>query len=229
MYTLENIVIWIGTGVILISFIMALFIRRYKHIPYYMKSFYVYPLIALLISINTILFRYFNLYPAYALYFLQKNLLIIDFIFFGLFSNYLLRYNRYKNFIKIIFAIFAIATIYFTYSYDIDKPVYRAHVAVNLGKCLFCLFYFNSLFNDKDVLQLKKEPSFWIVTGVFFYSSITLPAYAIYDYLRANLSKFLSDGIFAATNMAIIIMHILFIQSYMCSARYKKPTEITNV
>ena len=61
MHDLYDIVIWIGTGVILVSFIIALYITK-KDIPDYLKKFYLVPLITLLISANTILGAYINLY-----------------------------------------------------------------------------------------------------------------------------------------------------------------------
>ncbi len=44
-----------------------------------------------------------------------------------------------------------------------------------------CLVYYFESFNKKGTSELKSSPSFWIVTGLFFYSIIIAPFFMITD------------------------------------------------
>lgn len=218
---LYDIVIWIGTVVISISLIMAYSINKKQYIPPYLKRFYWYPLLALAISTNTIASQHFRLHPSSIYYSIQNIFELIDITFWGLFFLRLLKGTKSYKHTKNIFLLFLFTGTLFMFITNISKVNFQAYAICNLGKCLFCILYFNNLFKDNPKLNLKSEPSFWIVTGLFFYSAITLPEYAIYDYLRKNLDRLILNNIFAASNMAIIIMHILFINAYLCSIRQK--------
>ena len=215
MHDLYDIVIWIGTGVILVSFIIALYITK-KDIPDYLKKFYLVPLITLLISANTILGAYINLYPKKLsiLATIQNTLSLFDFIFWGFFFCYWLKQNS-----RFIFFSFFLIIILLRVSMGFSKVGFEIHAITNFGKTLFCIFYFYELFKAAPKLNLKNHPSFWIVTGLFFYSCISFPEYAVDNYLRTRLPREISRNLFSSTNIAIIIMHLLFIKAYLCSIR----------
>ena len=195
---------------------MALIISKNKQIPVYLKRFYLYPLLVALLSLNTIAAIYFHLYSSAIQFAFQNIMEIVEFTFWGLFFLHLMKTTNSLKYIKSVFLSFLLIIICWTFLNNFYKPLFQTFALGNFGKSIFCIFYFNKLFKDSPKLNLKNEPSFWIITGVFFCSSITLPQYAINDYLRNNVNKIISNNIFASTNIAIIIMHILFIKAYLC-------------
>jgi hypothetical protein len=49
-----------------------------------------------------------------------------------------------------------------------------------------CLFYFAELFTKPSAKGLFKRPSFWITTGIFFYTFVSIPYYFIVEYLSKS-------------------------------------------
>lgn len=49
-----------------------------------------------------------------------------------------------------------------------------------------CLVYFYELFQKVSLHQLEHRPSFWILTGVFFYVVISVPYYLVDHYISIN-------------------------------------------
>jgi hypothetical protein len=49
-----------------------------------------------------------------------------------------------------------------------------------------CIFYFAELFTKQSEKKLLQRPSFWIATGIFFYSFISIPFFFINDYLATS-------------------------------------------
>jgi hypothetical protein len=53
-----------------------------------------------------------------------------------------------------------------------------------------CLFYFAELFSRPSAKNLFQRPSFWITTGIVFYTFISIPYYFITDYLLKSNYKY---------------------------------------
>jgi hypothetical protein len=49
-----------------------------------------------------------------------------------------------------------------------------------------CIFFFSELFTNPSEKRLLQRPSFWIATGIFFYSFISIPFFFINDYLAKS-------------------------------------------
>ena len=110
MSTLNNTVIWIGTGIILISFLIAVLIPKNNKV--YMKGFFFCPLISLLVSVNSISSRFFFLYTIEQNFFIQSILHLCDLLFWALFFLKILNDRKDFNKIKILFIITFLIAIY---------------------------------------------------------------------------------------------------------------------
>jgi hypothetical protein len=64
-----------------------------------------------------------------------------------------------------------------------------------------CFFYFAELFSRPSPISLFRRPSFWITTGIFFYTFISIPYYFITDYL--DKSKYQYQGELAVLFFAL--------------------------
>jgi hypothetical protein len=98
---------------------------------------------------------------------------------------------------------------------NFDFPNNAALMLQNLSLIIPCLIYYNDIFSAFTIPNLSKEPSFWIVTGIMFYSIITTPLQFFFFYGRS-----LSDGygiLYTSSNgTAYILMYLLFIKAYTC-------------
>ena len=216
MYSLYNIVISFGTGVIIFSLFLAIILRKKNSIPVYLNRFFFCPLIALLLSINTITHDFYLHYNNSIHFSIQNLLFFIDLVFWTLFFLKLLDDQIYINKIIIIFGITLFITILTFIVNDLGNPNLHSSSIFNICKTLFCILFYHRLFKNIPYKAITKEPSFWIVTGLLFYSCISIPFYTLHSYLKGIFPYGISLDIFAISNILIIVMHIFFIKAYLC-------------
>ena len=218
----NHLVVWVGTIMIIISFIFALSISKISNNRAYLKYFFIYPLIGIILSINTILNKIFHLYTSSVNFSLQNILLLCD-LTFWLFVFSDVFYNKEALLkLRILFFITFCGAIFYYFFNPIDKPNLHIVSIFNICKTLFCIYYYFDLFRKAPDQKIKSEPSFWIVTGLLFYSCLSVPFYALNDYLRSQFPLTISDNLFAVSNIMIIIMHLFFIKAYICTLRLHK-------
>ena len=217
MSTLNLTVIWIGTAVILISFVMAILIPVYKST--YMKGFYFYSLIALLTSINTILGSLFLLYSSKLFYIIQSILSLSNLVFWTLFFLILLKDRIYSRIIYFLFICTLLLAVYLLNMSYINKPNLQIRALINMCQTIYCIFFYHNLFKNITYQNILLEPSFWIVAGLIFFSCLSLPIYALNSYIKQEFPLIISANIFSISNMLIIIMHLFFIKAYLCTIR----------
>ena len=220
MYTLNNIVICIGTLVILISFIIALLMPKSNRV--YMKGFFFCSFIALLTSINTICTSFFLLYSLKICFLIQNILIIADLLFWTLFFMKLLKERNILKKIILLFICTLLLAIYLFYSSDTEKPNLQVLGLVNICKSIFCIFFYYKIFTKLPNQNILLEPSFWIISGLIFYSCLSLPFYALNNYIKIEFPPLISYNIFSISNILIIIMYIFFIKAYLCTIRLSK-------
>jgi len=219
MLTFFDIVIWSGTIVIFISLVISILLHQKGNGQIFI-FFFTLPLIAFLISLNTILHKYFYCYSLSIQYLIQKILLLLQFVFWGLF--FLSIVTTYKHTLKILFTIFLSISIFTMFYNNIYAPNFYSYAIINLGITIFCMIYFTNLFNIKPDLNLIKTASFWIVAGAFFYSSVTFPLYFSHSFIQEIFPKNVASNIFSSSNISIIIMHFFFIKAYLCQGHRKR-------
>ena len=222
MTKLNDIVIWSGTLIILISFLLASFVSRTYCTRPYMKLFFLYPLISLVISINTIFNRIFYLYSYETGFFIQFLLLILDLIFWSFLFTTILKNTIDSKNIKTIFYITSLFIISLLFFSTLSNSNLHVISLINLCKTIFCIFYYRRLLKNLPTQNLILEPSFWIVAGVFFYSCLSIPLYALHDYIKLNFTLIISKNIFIISNIFIVVMHLFFIKAYICTTRLPK-------
>jgi hypothetical protein len=82
------------------------------------------------------------------------------------------------------FVVLAIFRIYESDSFRYTSEIIGA--AEFLFLLLPCFTYYFELLAIRTTADLFKRPSFWIVTGIFFYSAISIPYYLIGNFLQVN-------------------------------------------
>jgi len=222
MSQFSYIVTYIGSVVIVVSFLLALSVTKSKNIRPYMKHFFVYPLIGIILSINTILNIHALFYPKSLNFSIQSLLLTADLVFWVVFFSKLFGHGKDKIKLRAIFIVALCVGLFFYPFSTIDKPNLHIISIFNICKTLFCIYYYYKLFKTAPNQKIKAEPSFWIVTGLFFYSCLSVPFYALNGYLKSYFPITISANLFAVSNIMIIIMHFFFLKAYSCTARLHK-------
>jgi hypothetical protein len=222
MGNFHTIVAIIGTFVIGISATAAFIIRKNKKIPFYLRYFYLYPLYAFLVSINTLALNFCSVYSTRHGAKVEKLIVVVDFLFWGLFFINLFKDHSSKSTKYIVYISFVGSLIFIQVVNSFSKSAYQGLGYANLGKCFLCIVYFYSLFKSPPSLSLKHEPAFWILTGLLFYSTLSIPVYLSINLFYANHYMHLISILFPLTNITIIIMHLLFLKGYICRIQQHK-------
>lgn len=85
-----------------------------------------------------------------------------------------------------------------------------------------CFSYYSQILKTNSSLKLLERPSFWIVTGIFFYSLISIPFYLLNPLIRD--SKYDLQDLFGALLFELpLTIHFAFLsRAFLC----KKPLTI---
>lgn len=207
----------------LLSFLFSLLLINNNHIPVYMRRFYYYPFVSIIVGIPVYLKLNF---PLGFVFGLNNISLLFHFSFLSLFIINLLKKNI-RKLLKIVFVFFLVLIIYGILKSDITEPMHQVFAVSSFGLTTFCLFYFYELFNLTPSFNLLEEPSFWIISGIFFAMSLSIPISVFLPYIKANLQKpyFI---IFAEIIMfCYIIMHMFFIIGFICTVSKRKANKIS--
>lgn len=80
----------------------------------------------------------------------------------------------------------------------------------------FCILYFIQVLDKISELNLAERPSFWIVTGIFFFSAISIPYYLLENFFLK--SKFEFRYILSATfyYLPFSINFIFLSKAFLC-------------
>ena len=114
------------------------------------------------------------------------ELCVYYYFFFRVLQNGIVKHTM--KFLLMVFMIFFVGLIIFK-TKKIDSYGHFAGI-IGAAEFLFlllpCFTYYFELFSNKTSEDLLKRPSFWIVTGIFFYSVVSIPYYLIANFLSVN-------------------------------------------
>lgn len=187
-----------------------------------MKRFFLCPLIALLVSLNSICGSIFHMYSIKLFFIIQSLLFLLDFLFWSVFFFKILNQKSDLLLIKILSAIVFLIAFYLLFVSKVSNQNLHIVALGAICKTIFCVIYFNRLFKYLFYQNILSEPSFWIVTGVILYACLSLPFYGLNSYIKLQFPPDISSTIFSISNILIIIMHLFFIKAYVCTIRLHK-------
>jgi hypothetical protein len=216
MEILFKIEIVIGSLIIMLSLLGAIFICAQFNLPQYLRFFYLYPLLAFALSLVTITNTFFYKFSKYFISICESLYVILEPIFWGYFFVSFFKNAKTKNLVKIVSSILIFLTLFLVINSGAKGYNHEVVSINNLSYCFYCSIYFVNLFRADPLLTIYKEPLFWIISGVFFYSAVSLPLFPFSDYYRRLNSRELFLPFISAINLVIIIMHLLFIKGYQC-------------
>lgn len=222
MDKLNNAVIWVGTFVITVTFIISLIYSNRS--GNYMKGFFFCILIGLLLSINSILGILFYSYNDNIRFTFQSILLLLDLVFWSLFFFRILKDAKNKRIIKTMFVATFSFAVYILYYNSKSQPNLHVAAILNICKTVYCILFYLNLFKKISDQNILEQPAFWVVSGVIFYSSLSLPFYGLNDYICLQFPPLISYNIFSISNMLIIIMYLFFIKAFLCKTHPLKAS-----
>jgi len=150
--------------------------------------------------------------------------LLVYYIFFYI----ILSNSKIKNLMRVLALFFAIIiAVYFItrLNFLTNRFIYISYL-IGVTEFIFmlppCFFYFYNILTVDSEVSLLKRPTFWIVTGIFFYSLISIPYYLLNRYLSDH-DKQLWHALQAALYVIPFTLNFVFlIKAFLC----KKPLTI---
>lgn len=173
--------------VLLLNF-LALYLCQKKSPKCLVFLFKLYFLTNILVLTSSwILTTTLNFYATKRLIYNSLNTIIslIEFLTYMTFFGVIIKRPHLKPYFKFSVSVFYILEIlyFFTrFSFLTDRSRY-VYSLLNVIEFLIlippCLFYYYDLFNTSTAISLSSKPSFWIVTGIFTFSVISIPFYLL--------------------------------------------------
>lgn len=149
---------------------------------------------------------------------------LIELLIFVHFFMFAIESQRFKNILIIITALFVFyyfVELYFDkrFSRSISETTQsRVYTIESLILLIPCFVYFYELFKRPPTLNLKQEPSFWIVSGLSFFVTCTLPYSLLENYLRENY-LYLMTTLYSVFYIFYILLLLMIIKAYTCNPR----------
>ncbi len=205
--------------VYVISFLISLRLINNKRIPKYMSGFYWYNLLAFLIMVfSAVTIFYKKRLLGYAIA-VNNFSSIFHLCFLSIFMQKVTpNLKRLQiTWLNLFRGIIVIILIYFLLTKNSFSEVNLSFSIVNSALFVYSIIYFIQIFKGIPNLDLLKTPAFWVITGVFFSSSLLIPVCTAFDLLP--LSYFL-DKLYLlniAITIPFIIFHCFLIKAFLCS------------
>lgn len=223
-YTFYEIMVWYQSICMILSFLFSLRLINNNKVVHYMRYFYWYSIVGGLIAIFRITTKKYG-FPSEDIMAVVSNYSVLfHFTFLSWFIHTLMpNRNEFKLSIFVFVTIFCI-TLFFLILYPEKQQNSTSYAMGNIGLIIFCIIYFYQLFQTVPKLNLLKEPSFWIITGVFVCMSVSIPILSLHQFLRdENYINPESRKIFSGlVYLAYGSFHLFLLKAYVCSTPQQK-------
>ncbi|HMT74874.1 MAG TPA: hypothetical protein PKA77_12460 [Chitinophagaceae bacterium] len=148
-------------------------------------------------------------------------------VYFYFFSLVITRKDIKKTLLLLFAFFFLIVLVYILTRFHFLSIRYR-YMSYIIGALEFlllifpCIVYFRQALNNATSMSIIEKPSFWIVTGIFIFSTISIPAYLILSYIAVY--KNILSPLFSATLYYVpFAINFLFLsKAFLC----RKPLTI---
>ena len=224
IFFISNLALW-TFNLLALAISMLYCYREFN--PSYLKIFPMYLFVSIAIEIlvssqidRAFHFRPFGSYQPYLRMVFYNLFTLFELIVFAWFLFQVIRSIKIKVTLIILLSMFIIFFILYSILKGLDN---FNDIAVALESIIIiipCLTYFREIFTWKEPVDLLREPSFWLVTGIFFYLATIFPLYVTRPYLTTNGFMGVTKSLYSINNFALSITYLLFIRSYTC--RIKK-------
>ena len=218
----RDIVTFTGTGIIITALLVSLLSINNDFAKNHFKPIQFFILIGLLISINTIQFSHFRIIKSKDTFFIHGILSILQVLLLGIFLLKTIE-NR-KQLVSgelILFATISIELFLVFKNYLMgslkNTSIYVHHTLGNLALIFLCIQFYKDLFKTKQGVRIINSPTFWVVSGIFFYNTISSPIYGLFNFIPESQGfKSLKWILFQVSNISLIVCYFSIIKAYLC-------------
>jgi hypothetical protein len=84
-----------------------------------------------------------------------------------------------------------------------------------------CIYYFWELFQQKNSVNLLRQPAFWICSGLLFYYTCTFPLYGLVNLLN-SLPKIILENLFQIFILLNIFQYLSFTIAFLCRLKLRR-------
>ncbi len=201
------------------SFILSLKAHYQTNLPDYLRLFFIYPAVALLMIVFFWL-DYLKITPAGFFPDLNFFSLIFHFTFLTWFILKVIKSSGHHNNEKTTRLVF-ILLILGSVINDYLSNSHHTYVLANGLLFIYTLFYFGKLFKINPAIHLISQPSFWIITGIFIGMGIILPFYIFHEFIVERVSNNVFNILALIGGAGYAIMHLFFIKGFTCTLNSK--------
>ncbi len=82
-----------------------------------------------------------------------------------------------------------------------------------------CFVYYREMFVTPTIIDLAREPAFWMVSGIMVYFLLLIPTVWFTYYYMLRGMRFMSDTVYSVGNYAQIFSYVLFTYAMLCRKR----------
>jgi hypothetical protein len=220
----QNYFILVGLTLIeILAFILAIvFVRKYRIGRYFI--FYIgFDLAILFVDFYLVMNESIAQVAKEKFYVIANTTVsLVELITYYQFFKEILSGASIKNLLRILqFLYLALIGIYFftKFAFLTERFDYISYI-LSAVEFLFlippCILLFQQLLNQESQLKLFDRPSFWISTGILFYSFISIPYYLLkkyFDLVQFDL-RFIIGGVLFYLPFAINFLFL--IRAFIC-------------
>jgi len=217
MISFHQTVIYLGLMVLIVALVTSFSIRKLNIIPFSIKNFYLVPLLALILTFNTILINVLNIYSLEMGGMIERIIVMFDFLFWiYFFSSIDIKLFTKKGYERIISLGVGIIFIVVSINYISNKFHHYTLAIFCFFEIILCLIYLNRLFSKPPQRLLIKDPVFWIITGLLMKCAAAIPTHLASEIMFVGKNSKFYYLIFPLSNIAIIVMYLQFLYAFKC-------------
>jgi hypothetical protein len=127
--------------------------------------------------------------------------------------------------LALLYGVFVIIYLFNGLTFFPNRHIYIANVLSVFAFIFllpFCLLYFHYLLSNTSNIGLFERPSFWVVTGIFFYAFISIPFYLLDSYIKKSSPELLHILAAIFFYVPFTLNFVFLIRAFLC----KKPLTI---